>query len=267
MFGNSLTVLVAALALLPGPARADTPDPATGKIAGYTYGADAYNSYTAWSGGFPWIWQFSAQHIGVSPSPMSGQPFYLHAHTAVIAPHDVTGNVLITIEQDAGALPLRVVPTQAMPVVCSRTQFDPVVGTTPTPCRASVSLESGSYVVSNLEPLVPGFAFDVLVPVAVDAASSGTAAMTAKWASPDVTLNVNNVMASVPVTVAVAPVAPMPTPTPQATTKAIPKKLRKYKKVRSLTPSVCTVSGRRVVIHSHGVCKLKAGKVVVKRHW
>lgn len=268
MVGKLASALVVSVALLAGgaPALGDTPDPATGKIAGYTYGADAYNSYTAWSGGMPWIWQFSAQHIGVAPGAQAGSAFYLHAHTAVIAPHAVTGNVLITIDQDAGGLPLRVAPTASMPLTCSRTQFDPVVGTTSVPCRATVSLESGRYVVSNLEPLVPGFAFDVLVPVVVDSATSGTAAMTAMWASQDVTLNINNVMASVPVTAATAP-ASTPTPTPQTITKPLPKKLRKYKKVRSLTPAVCTVSGRRVVIHAHGLCKLKARKVVVKKSW
>lgn len=273
MVGKLAFALVVSVALLAGgaPALGDTPDPATGKIAGYTYGADAYNSYTAWSGGMPRIWQFSTQHIGVAPGAQAGSAFYLHAHTAVIAPHAVTGNVLITIDQDAGGLPLRVAPTASMPLTCSRTQFDPVVGTTSVPCRATVSLESGQYVVSNLEPLVPGFAFDVLVPVVADSAASGTAAMTAMWASPDVSLNINYVMASVPVTVASAPVTPPPTPTttptPQVVTKPLPKKLRTFKKVRSLTPAVCTVVNHRVVIHTHGMCKLKARKVVVKKYW
>lgn len=273
MVGKFVSAVVASLALVAAgaPALADTPDPATGKIAGYTYGADAYNSYTSWSGSMLWIWQFSAQHIGVAPGPTAGTAFYLHAHTAVIAPHAVTGNVLVTIDQDAGGLPLQVAPTASMPLVCSRTQFDPVVGTTSVPCRATVSLESGQYVVSNLEPLVPGFAFDVLVPVVAGSATTGTAAMTAMWASPDVSLNINNVMASVPVTVANAPVTPTPTPTttptPQVQTKPLPKKLRKFKKVRSLTPAVCTVVNRRVVIHTHGMCKLKARKVVVKKYW
>lgn len=273
MVGKLASAVVVSLALLAGgaPAMGDTPDPATGKIAGYTYGESAYNSYTSWSGGFLWIWQFSSQHIGVAPNPVAGSAFYLHAHTAIIAPHNVTGNVLLTIDQDAGGLPLRVAPTASMPLVCSRTQFDPIVATSPATCRATVSLESGQYVVSNLEPLVPGFAFDVLVPVVVDSAATGTAAMTAMWASPDVTLSINNVMASVPVTVAAAPVTPTPTPTPTTpttpSTKPLPKKLRKYKKVRSLTPAVCTVANRRVVIHSHGLCKLKARKIVVKKYW
>lgn len=278
MFGKSLVAVLALGLLVPLPALAEAPDPTTGKIAGYTYGEEAYNSYTAWSGSFLWTWQFSAQHIGVAPGATAGTPFYLHAHTAIIAPHAVTGNVLITIDQDAGGVPLRVSPTASMPLVCSRAQFDPVVATTSVPCRANVTLESGQYVVSNLEPLVPGFGFDVLVPVVVDTAATGNAAMTAMWATPDVTLSTNNVMASVPVTVAAAPVpAPVaptpvtptpvtPTPAPQ-TTRALPKKLRKYKKITSLTPGKCTVVKRRVVIHSHGVCKLKAHGIVVKKRW
>ena len=265
---TAITALVSAAMFIPTTAAADTPDPATGKIAGYTYGEDAYNSYTAWSGGMPWVLAVLGSNTsGSAPAPRPGAAFYLHAHTAIIAPHAVTGNVLVTIDQDAGGLPLRVAPTAAMPLACSRTQFDPVVGTTSVPCRATVSLESGQYVVSNLEPLVPGFAFDVLVPVVVDSAATGTAAMTAMWASPDVTLSINNVMASVPVRCPGTRRRHPRTTPHDGVTKPLPKKLRKYKKVRSLTPAVCTVVNRRVVIHTHGMCKLKARKVVVKKRW
>jgi hypothetical protein len=109
MFSKVASVVVG-MALMAGgtPALGDTPDPATGKIVGYTYGEDAYNSYTAWSGGMLWIWQFSSQHIGVAPGPSAETPFYLHIHTAVIAPDSVTGNVLLTLDQDAGGLPLSI---------------------------------------------------------------------------------------------------------------------------------------------------------------
>ena len=153
-----------------------------------------------------WIWFFSSQHIGVPPAPVAGVPFYLHAHTAVIAPHDVTGNVLMTIDQDAGGLPLRW-PSAATPMRCSLSQFDPVQSTTPIPCP-DVSLASGSYVVSSLEALVPGFALDIEFPVVVDGPTSGTAAMTAMWATTDVGLSNNNVLATVPVTVAANPNPP-----------------------------------------------------------
>ena len=121
-----------------------------------------------------------------------------------------------------------------MPLACSRTQFDPVVATTSVPCRATVSLESGQYVVSGLEPLVPGFAFDVLVPVILDNAATGTAAMTAMWASPDVTLSINERDGQRADRVRCAGDARHPpTPSPQEMTKPLPKKLRKFKKVRS----------------------------------
>ncbi len=251
MFGKSLALVLAVGLLAPAPALADSPDPTTGKIAGYTYGADAYNSYVSWGGSSMQFWWFSAQHLGVAPGAQAGTPFYLHAHTAVLAPHSVTGNVLITIDQDAGGLPLRVAPTASMPLVCSLAQFDPVVATSSVPCRASVTLESGQYVVTNLEPLVPGFAFDVLVPVVVDTAATGNAAMTAMWATTDVTLSTNNVMASVPVTVGAAP---------PPVTRSLPKGLRKYKKVKSLTPAVCTMSGRTVLKVGSGTCSLKGTK-------
>lgn len=250
MHGTSFIPVIAALALIPAPAVADIPDPDTGKIAGYTYGSEAYNSYTAWSGGMPWIWQFSAQHIGVSPTPVAGQTFYLHVHTAMISPHSVTGDVLLVLDQDAGGLPLRYAPTAAMPLVCSRGQFDPILATSAATCPASVSVASGQFVVSNLEPLVPGFGFDVLVPVAVDQAAVGTAAMTAMWAT-SISVNTPNVLATVPVTVGAAA---------QPVTKPIPKKLRKYKKVKSLTPAVCKVQGRTVVKVADGICRLKGTK-------
>jgi hypothetical protein len=236
-----LPALAAAALLVPA---ADV-DPASGKIPGYTYGADAFNSYTAWSGGMPWIWQFSSQHIGYPGNATAGQPFYLHAHTAVIAPHSVTGNVLLVIDQDAGGLPLRFDPSR--PTICTRGQFDPVQATTSIACT-TVRAESGQWVVSNLEPVVPGFGIDVQVPFVVDKATSGTAAMTAMWATTDVSLSNRNVLATVPVTVS-SPI-----------TRPVPKKLRKYKKVKSLTPAVCTVSKRTVVKVSGGTCALKGSK-------
>ena len=260
MWGKAIAI-AAGLCLVAGPAAAGVPgpiNPEDGKIAGFTYGADAYNSYTSWSGGMIWIWQFSAQHIGYQGAPAAGVPFYLHAHSAVIAPHAVTGNVLITIDQDAGGLPLRYSPSAAMPARCYLTQFDPVVGVSDRPCRANITVESGQFVVSNLEPLVPGFAFDVELPVVADTATSGTAAMTAMWASEDVGLNIDNVMASVPVTVGVNPNPPNPPAT--TTTKPLPKALRSYPKVKTLTPKVCKVQSRKVVVTKSGLCKLKGTK-------
>lgn len=247
---TKLAAIVAGLTLGASPAAAAVPGPVNpedGKIAGFTYGEEAYNSYTSWSGGMVWIWQFSAQHIGYQGSPVAGVPFYLHAHTAVIAPHSVTGNVLITIDQDAGGLPLRYSPSAAMPARCYLTQFDPVIGVSDRSCRADISVQSGQFVVSNLEPLVPGFGFDVLLPVVSDQ-TAGTAAMTAMWATEDVSLNIDNVMASVPLTVGPAP------------TKPLPKSLRSYPKVKSLTPKVCTVKSRQVVVKKSGLCKLKGTK-------
>lgn len=261
MHGKALAVAVFGLVLLAPPAAAaDTVpvDPATGKIAGFTYGEDESNSYVSWSGGSLWTWFFSTQHIGHSSSPVAGQPFYLHAHSGVIAPHSVTGNVLLTIDQDAGGLPLRYTPSASMPMLCTRTQFDPVQSVTAIECP-SVKAESGQLVVSKLEPLVPGFALDIEIPVVTDNPTTGTAAMTAMWATTDVTLNNNNVLATVPITVAAGPAQ---------TTKPLPKRLRKAKKVHSLTPAVCKVKDRKVVVLKSGVCKLKGKKnghkVIVK---
>ena len=76
MHAKSLAAAVCGVALLaPGPAVADTVpvDPETGKISGFTYGQDAYNSYVSWSG---WIYSFSAQHIGYGPgTPKAAVPF------------------------------------------------------------------------------------------------------------------------------------------------------------------------------------------------
>lgn len=255
MFTKIAAAAVALALFGPGAsaaAAAPSPDPESGKVAGFTYGADEYNSYNAWSGGMLWIWQFSSQHIGYGGTPVAGQPFYLHAHTAIIGGYDVTGNVLMTVDQDAGSLPLRYTPTAAMPLTCYRTQFDPVQAVSPAACRATVTVESGQFLVSNLEPLVTGFGFDVLLPVTSDAATSGNAAMTAMWATEDVTLSIPNVMATVPVTVGAPP------------TKPLPKALRKYPKVKSLTPKVCTVKNHKVVVVKSGLCKLKGGKKIVK---
>lgn len=251
------TIAVALTAVVPANAAAPGPiDPDTGKIAGFTYGKDAFNSYNAWSGGFLWTWQFSVQHIGYEGAPVAGKPFYLHANTSVIAPHAATGNVLVTIDQDAGGLPLRYAPSADMPITCTLTQFDPIVASADRPCRADVTVQSGQFVVSNLEPLVPGFGFNVEIPVVTDAPTSGNAAMTAMWASEDVTLSMNNVMASVPVTVAANPNPPITRPV----TKPLPKSLRKYPKVKSLTPTVCTVKKRKVTVLRPGTCTLKGTK-------
>jgi hypothetical protein len=255
MFGKSLIVAASLLALLAPAAQAETVNPETGKIDGYTYGTSEVNSYTAWSGGMLWIWFFSSQHIGVSPAPVAGVPFYLHAHTAVTAPHDVTGNVLMTIDQDAGGLPLRYAPTSTMPMRCYRAQFDPVQSSAPIPCP-DVKLESGSYVVSKLEPLVPGFGIDILLPVVVDSPTSGTAAMTAMWAATQVMLNNKNVVTTVPVIIAANPNPPTNPPV----TKKLPSKLRKAKKVHSTTPKVCKVHKSTVVFKKKGVCKLVGKK-------
>lgn len=251
-------------------------DPSTGTIPGYTYGKTEYNHYSTWSGGFLMQWAFAAHHVGYSPAaPVAGTAFYLHAHTAVVSPHALTADVLITVDADAGGLPLRIAPTASMPLRCTRQQFDPVGGpATEVPCRDTVSVESGQMVVSRLEPLVPGFSFDVLIPVVADKAGSGTTAMTAMWAVPDVSLDNKNVTAAVPVTVVAAPVgtpssppptAPAPTTTPPpARVRPLPKVLRKYTRVRSRTPKICTVrkkSGKRVVVfRKQGLCKLRASK-------
>lgn len=252
MWKQILTSTAAALiAASPAAAQAPGPvDPETGKIAGFTYGKDTYNSYTSWSGSFPWTWSFSSQHIGYQGQPVAGKPFYLHAHTSVVAPHSVTGNVLITIDQDAGGLPLRYTPSAAMPSKCTLVQFDPVIATTDRPCRSTVTVESGQFVVSQLEPLVPGFGFAVELPVTTASPTTGSAAMTAMWATDDVTLSTNNVPASVDLTVAPNPVV--------GTTRTLPKALRKYPKVKSLTPGVCTVAKRKITVRAPGLCTIKA---------
>lgn len=253
--------VIAALALtpatVPGPIN-----PEDGKIAGFTYGEEAYNSYPGWLGSFPWTWNFSQQHIGYPGTAQAGQPFYLHANTALVSP-DAVGDVMITIDEDAGGLPLRYAPTADMPMKCYYTQFDTVMKVSETPCRSSVVVESGQILVSKLEPLSPGFGLSVLVPVVTDQATSGTAAMTAMWAAPQVTLGTPNVLATVPVTVAANPNPPAPT----TITKPLPKKLRKYTKIKSLTPKICTVKNRKVIVKKSGLCKLKAGKIVVKKRY
>ncbi len=248
MWGKAIAI-AAGLCLFAGPAAAAVPgpiNPEDGKIAGFTYGAEESNSYLGWSGMTSWIWTFSMQHIGVSGSPAAGVPFYIHAHTAIVSP-DKVGDVMVTIDQDAGGLPLRYAPSAAMPAVCYYVQFDPVQVVAPTPCRDSITVESGQILVSKLEPLSPGFGFSVLLPVVVDAPTSGNAAMTAMWAT-GVRLNNQNVMASVPVTVGPAP------------TKPLPKALRSYPKVKTLTPKVCSVQKHKVVVKKPGLCKLKGTK-------
>jgi hypothetical protein len=244
-------------------------DTETGKVAGFTYREAAYNSYVSWSG---WIYSFSTRHIGYGPgTPQAGVPFCAHAHTAVIAPA-ATGSVLLTVDQDAGGLPRRYAPSASMPMPCSLSQFDPVQSVTAIECPTAKQ-ESGQFVVSRLEPLVPGFAVDIQLPVVADSPTTGTAAVTAMWVSQDVTLSNNNVLATVPVTVGAAPPGTQPPPNTQPppvtqpVTKPLPKKLREYTKVCSLTPSVCKVKKRKVVVLKSGLCKLKGGKVVVKKRY
>ncbi len=246
--------VIAALTLAPAAAPGPI-SPEDGKIAGFSYGEEAYNTYPGWLGSFPWTWNFSQQHIGYPGTAQAGQPFYLHANTALVSP-DAVGDVMITIDEDAG-MPLRYAPSAEMPLKCYYTQFDTVMNISETACRSSVTVESGQILVTKLEPLSPGFGLSVLVPVVTDKATTGTAAMTAMWAAPQVRLSTPNVLATVPVTVVPAPTV----------TKPLPKKLRKYKTVKSLTPKVCTVKNRKVVVRKSGLCKLKAGKVVVKKRY
>lgn len=249
--------IAAILALTMAPATVPGPiNPEDGKIAGFTYGQEASNTYPGWLGTFPWTWTFSMQHIGYPGNAVAGTPFYLHANSSIVSP-DAVGDLMVTIDEDAGGLPLRYAPTAEMPARCYYTQFDTVMRVSETPCRSSIVVESGQILVSKLEPLSPGFGFSVLVPVATDKATSGTAAMTATWATPQVTLSTLKVLATVPVTVAPAPTV----------TKPLPKKLRKFTKIRSLTPKVCTVKNRKVVVKKSGLCKLKGGKVVVKKRY
>lgn len=249
-----IPVAVAVLALLaPPPAFGAVPgpiDPETGKIPGFTYGTEASNTYPGWSGTMPWVWTFSMQHIGYGPgSPVANAPFYLHAHSAIVSP-DAVGDLLVTIDEDAGGLPLRYAPSADMPLKCYYVQFDEVMRAWETPCRDSVTVESGQFVVSRGEPLSPGFGLSVLMPVVVDHQTSGNAAMTAMWAAPQVRLSNANVPASVAVTVGADP-------NPAPTVKSMPKVLRKYPQVKSLTPAVCKVANRKVVVSKSGLCKLK----------
>lgn len=273
-------VAAGALVLSAGPAVAGDPDVGAsgapvideyGKIPGYTYGEGVSNNY--WYGSFMWV--FAMHHIGYSPAaPVAGVPFYLHAHVALVAAHDRTGDVLIAIDQDAGGLPIRLAASSAMPLRCSRGQFYPQAQpNVETPCRDTVSVESGYLVVSRLEPLVPGFQLDIEIPVVVDNPTSGTAAMQAMWAS-QYQPSPLNVYPSVPITVVPNPNPPQDPPQnppqdppgtkPVAGTYKLPKKLRNYAKVSSLTPSVCKVkkvgSKRVVKVSRHGVCKLRGTK-------
>jgi hypothetical protein len=50
-------------------------------------------------------------------------------------------------------------------------------------------------------------------------------------------------------------------------TKTLPEKLRKYTSVRSLTPRVCRVKNRKVIVKKSGLCRLKGGNVVVKKRY
>ena len=206
------------------------------------------------------------QHIGYGPTaPVAGVPFYLHANTSIVSP-DAVGDVMITIDQDAGGLPLRYAPSAAMPVKCYYTQFDTLMKVSETSCRDSITVESGQILVSKLEPLSPGFGLSVLLPVVTDNATTGNAAMTSMWAAPQVHLSTSNVLAVVPVTVAANPNPPTQ-PVTKPLSEKLPKKLRKYKKVRSLTPSVCKVKNRKVVVLKSGLCKLKGGRTVVKKRY
>ncbi|HRY10828.1 MAG: hypothetical protein H6526_09440 [Actinobacteria bacterium] len=247
-----VAALTLAPATVPGPIN-----PEDGKIPGFTYGAEASNTYLIWYNWSGQVFQrfpYSTQHIGVARKPTVGTPFYLHLHTGVVAPKTYAEGVVLTLHQDTGQLPLRYSPSKAMPLRCFRTQFDPLQSSTAIACP-KVRVENCKFVVSNLEPLLPGYALDIEVPVVVDRATKGEAAMTAMWASPSSVLDSANVVATVPVTVA------------RTVTKPLPKKLRKYKKVKSLTPKVCKVKKRKVVVKKAGLCKLKGGKVVVKKRY
>ena len=127
---------------------------------------------------------------------MAGVPFYLHAHTAVIAPHDVTGNVLMTIDQTPEVCRCgmcRVRPRRCVAASASSTgavdHADPLPRCQPgkRQLRRELTGSTGS-----------GFALDIEFPVVVDSPTSGTAAMTAMWATTDVGLSNNNVLATVP---------------------------------------------------------------------
>jgi hypothetical protein len=192
-------------------------DPETGKVAGVTYGRDEANRYSTWSGTFLMTWTFALQHIGVGPgTPQAGAPFSVHAPTGVVAPHTVSGKVLLTVDRDAGGLPLRYRPGADLLMRCSLAQFDPVKTVTAIDCP-TVTQESGQFVVSTLEPLVPGFALDVQLPRRGRQPHLGHHAMTAMWATTDVGPTLDTILATVPVTVAPAPAPPVsrqPAPAP-----------------------------------------------------
>ena len=267
MFLKSATVaastILAVLIPAPGALASDdyrAVDPESGRIASFAYGESKGNWYHT-GGYFPTVWPYSVQQLGAGPNPTAGVPFYLHARSRVILdPNErVAATVQFAIDQNAGGLTLRYAPSATMPMQCSRTQYRLPEAPVEIACPA-VSVENGQFIVSKAEPLDPNYSLDVLFPVVVDKAASGTAAMTARWVTGDVTLSVENVELTVPLTIAA-------NPKPTVTTKPVPKKLRRYKKVKSLTPKVCTVKKRKVIVLKSGVCKLKGGKVVVKKRY
>jgi hypothetical protein len=248
--------VIAALTLAPAAAPGPI-NPEDGKIAGFTYGEEAYNTYPGWLGSFPWTWNFSQQHIGYPGTAQAGQPFYLHANTALVSP-DAVGDVMITIDEDAG-MPLRYAPSAEMPLKCYYTQFDTVMNVSETACRGSVTVESGQILVTKLEPISPQASGSACsLPVVTDQGrhrhrrddrhvgrSAGAPQQLRTSSRP----------------------SPSRSHAAPTVTKPLPKKLRKYKTVKSLTPKVCTVKNRKVVVKKSGLCKLKGGKVVVKKRY
>lgn len=258
--GTTLAVLLlppTALASDGNHTVASAPDPVSGQIPGFTYGESKGNWYHT-GGYFPTVWPYSVQQIGVGPNPAAGVPFYLHARTRVILdPNErVAATVQLTIDQDAGGLSLRYAPTASMPLRCSRTQFRLAQAPVEIPCPA-ISVENGQFTVSNPEPLNPDYSLDVEFPVVVNDPTTGTAAMTARWTTGDVTLSEENVHVTVPVTVAANPNPPS---NPSLKTKPLPKKLRTAKKVHSTTPKTCSVKKNKVVFRKKGLCKLTGNK-------
>ena len=157
-------------------------------------------------GGMIWIWFFASQHIGVSPAPVAGVPFYLHAHTAVIAPRRRHR------ERARDHRPGRRRSAVAVCAECGHAdalQPQPVrpgaVDRRSLPrCQPGKRQLRRELTGSTGSRVRPGHR----VPVVVDSPTSGTAAMTAMWATTDVGLSNNNVLATVPVTVAANPNPP-----------------------------------------------------------
>ena len=228
MFLKSATVaastILAVLIPAPGALASDdyrAVDPESGRIASFTYGESKGNWYHT-GGYFPTVWPYSCNKLGAGPNPTAGVPFYLHARSRVILdPNErVAATVQFAIDQNAGGLTLRYAPSATMPMQCSRTQYRLPEAPVEIACPA-VSVENGQFIVSKAEPSTRTTRW-MLFPVVVDKAASGTAAMTARWVTGDVTLSVENVEPRSRWTIAA-------NPKPTVTTKPVPKKLRKHK--------------------------------------